>query len=267
MYQVSLEMDIKDSSRARVELCVDSAAGASIAREAGADRIELCSALELGGLTPSEGLLRQSLAEFSGPVVVLLRPRGGDFVYSESELRTIEHDLDVALRLGPRGVVGVAVGVLTRGGDVDVRAMDRILDRARPLQVTFHRAFDLCRDLDAALDALLALGIDRVLTSGGAVDASAGASTIRRLVARAGTRLSVMPGGGVRADNVRAILESTGAREIHGSAGEWREGIAHGEGELSFRAAAPRDADYRVTSLEKARAFVTRARRERTPES
>lgn len=260
MYQVPLELETRDSSAPRVEICVDSAAGARVAREAGAARIELCSALELGGLTPSEGLLRHALEEFGGPVVVLLRPRAGDFVYDASELRTIEHELDTALRHGPRGVSGIAVGVLTRDGEVDVRAMDRILDRARPLEVTFHRAFDLCRDLDRALDAMLHLGIDRVLTSGGRASAASSTSTIRRLVERAGARLSVMPGGGVTAANVSAVLTETGAREVHGSAGEWCDGVTVRDDALEFRARAPRDAAYRVTSLERASEFVRNAR-------
>jgi copper homeostasis protein len=257
---VTRELDTRDSRPIRVELCVDSGAGARVAREAGADRIELCAALELGGLTPSEGLLAQALEEFGKPVVVLLRPRAGDFVYDRSELRTIERDLDTALRLGPHGVTGVAVGVLTRDGEIDVAAMDRILDRARPLEVTFHRAVDLCRDPLRALDALLALGIDRVLSSGGAPNVEAGESRLKEMVERAGDRIAVMPGGGVTPENAARILAATGAREIHGSAGEWFNGIAAEHSALEFRARAPSDAAYRRTSPARAAEFVRRAR-------
>jgi copper homeostasis protein len=195
-----------------VECCVDSVEGAGAAEQGGADRVELCSALIEGGLTPSAGTIALARERVRIGLHVMIRPRGGDFLYSTAEIDVMRRDIDAAGELGARGVV---FGVLTADGEVD-RVMTRELTaRARPLSVTFHRAFDMARDPVAALEALAEIGVDRILTSGQVATASEGIDLIARLVQRAGNRLIVMPGGGIDERSIDAIVRQTGAREIH----------------------------------------------------
>src|ERR1700712_3387387 len=153
----------------RTEVCVESAGGARAAAHGGADRIELCAALELGGLTPSAGLL-EAVVDII-PTHVLIRPRAGDFVYDKYEIRVMAKDIEHAI---DKGAVSVVIGALTADGDVDLPAMTRLLNAAENVPVTFHRAFDSTRDPLAALDDLMELGIDRLLTSGGRPTAEEG---------------------------------------------------------------------------------------------
>jgi copper homeostasis protein CutC/predicted NBD/HSP70 family sugar kinase len=203
-----------------VEICVDELDGALAAERAGADRIELCANLGEGGTTPSMGLIRAVLDSIThAGVQIIVRPRGGDFVYSETELAVMCADLqsiaDVAA-LG-RVPVGVVLGALTRTGEVDEAAMTRLIQAAAPLQVTFHKAFDATPDLLAAFESLRELGIQRVLTSGGPGAALDNRETLAELVRRSDTTNGpiVLIGGSVRPSNVRALVEATGAREIH----------------------------------------------------
>ncbi len=195
-----------------VEVCVESLAGLRAARAAGARRVELCSGLDVGGLTPSRGLLEACLAEGGIEVVVLLRPRGGDFLYAPDELAVLERDLDAARAAG---AAGVALGCLTPDGDVDAAATARLVARARPLPVTFHRAFDLVRAPERALETLVGLGLARVLSSGQAATAFEGRTALAALVREARGRLTVIAGGGVRAENARALVAASGVRELH----------------------------------------------------
>jgi len=178
----------------------------------GADRLELASFDVEGGVTPAEDLMRAVIRRVTVPVMVLVRPRGGGFRYSDPELTVMEGQIAVARRAG---AVGVVIGALTADRRVDQVAMLRLLSAARPLAVTFHRAIDVTPDPVAALDPLMALGVERVLTSGGRATALEGAEVIRRMVERAGADLMVMAGGGVRRDNVGELVERTGVREVH----------------------------------------------------
>jgi copper homeostasis protein len=198
-----------------LEIAANSFDSALAAQQGGAQRIELCGALELSGLTPSPGLIELVRERVRIPVYVLIRPRAGDFVYSEAEFATMQRDVERCRALGCDGVV---IGGLTEDGDVDVSRCRALVAAAGTLGVTFHRAFDLARDLHAALDAALALGCERVLTSGGKSDALAGAETIRDLRLYAGERIFVMPGAGIDASNVASIRSTTGATEFHASA-------------------------------------------------
>ncbi len=197
----------------RTEVCVDSTAGAVAAARGGADRIELCAALEIGGITPSAGLL-ESVVDVM-PTHVLIRPRGGDFHYDKYEIRVMAKDIEHAI---DRGAESVVVGALTLAGDVDLSAMVRLLGAAGDTPVTFHRAFDSVRDPLAALDDLMEMGVDRLLTSGGRPTAAEGVETIAEFVRRCGDELSVMPGSGITPQNAASIALSTGAREMHFSA-------------------------------------------------
>ena len=195
-----------------IEAAVESADQAVLALRDGADRLELCDFSVEGGRTPLDAAVREVVAQVGCPVHLLIRPRGGGFVYPEPELRVIERQIDTARQLGARAVV---LGTLRPGHRVDRIALARLIGRARPLEVVFHRAIDLCPDPVAELDALLTLGVDRVLTSGGAATALEGAATIRRMVEAAGSSLSIMAGGGVRAKNVKELVERTGVTEVH----------------------------------------------------
>lgn len=195
------------------EICIDSVAGAIAAEKAGAQRVELCAALFEGGLTPTLGTVRAALAAVSSiKVNVIVRPRGGDFIFDEHEVAAMEHDVALIREAGAHGVV---IGALTPAGTIDRPVVERLLAAAGGLPVTFHRAFDMAADPFAALEELIELGVGRVLTSGQDVSVLEGAPLIAELVRRAGDRIIVMPGGGVTDRNVARVVAATGAREIH----------------------------------------------------
>lgn len=193
------------------ESCVDSVDTALASARGGAGRVELCARLDVGGTTPDAALIDRCVA-LGTPVAVMIRPRGGDFVYDRDEIEAMVQAIRAAAGAGAAAVV---FGALRFDGTIDGGVMHRLLDAAQPLPVTCHKAIDATRDPLEALDALLALGIDRVLTSGGAPTAAAGAATLARMVARAGDALTVMAGGGVRAAGVADLVRRTGVREVH----------------------------------------------------
>jgi len=203
-----------------VEVAVDSVAGARSAAAAGADRLELCSSLGEGGLTPSPGLLAAVRAAVAVPVFAMVRPRPGDFLYDDDEFDVLRRDVRL---LQQAGAAGIVCGVLTADGRIDEPRLAELCRLAAPLPVTCHRAFDLATDPAAALDALLRIGVARVLTSGQARSAPEGAGVIQALVARAGQRMAVMAGAGVRDENVAALVARTGCSEVHLSATCWRD--------------------------------------------
>jgi copper homeostasis protein len=199
-----------------LEIAVESVEAARAAERGGAHRIELCAHLNNGGTTPSMELQREVRAVLRIPIHVLIRPRDGNFVYSKSELESMKQQIEAAKQLGMNGVV---LGVLSANQSVDVEIMRELVQHADPLPVTFHRAFDETSDLLQALEDVCSTGSTRILTCGGAKDAITGISTLRRLLAAAGDRIIVMPGGGIRSENVSGLLRSTGAREIHSGLG------------------------------------------------
>ncbi len=200
------------------EVCVDSVAGAVAAEDAGADRIELCSALFEGGVTPSLGLVEQVLGRVSRiRVHPIVRPRGGDFVYDSDEVALMRRDVEL---FRTAGVAGVVTGALTPDGAVDVPVLRSLLAAASGLSTTFHRAFDLVADPFAALETLVGCGVDRVLTSGQEASALEGAPLIAELVSAAAGRITVLAGAGVTERNVARIVAQTGVTEVHFSAGE-----------------------------------------------
>ena len=196
------------------EICIDSVAGVHAAVAAGAARVELCAALIEGGITPSIGMVRQAVAAAAGrlKVHVIIRPRGGDFLYDEAEFAAMADDIDAVKAAGAAGVV---IGLLDAEGTIDRERTAALIARARPLSVTFHRAFDVARDPVASLDTLIGLEVDRLLTSGQEPSVLEGAPLIRTLIERAAGRIILMPGGDITARNAARIAAETGASEFH----------------------------------------------------
>lgn len=204
-----------------LEVCAGSIESIKAAYEGGADRVEVCSALSEDGLTPSVGMIRYARSLDGLKVHVLIRPRGGDFVYTESEVQCMIDDIGMACQLG---VDGVVIGALTRDGDIDVETCRRLIAATDgKVSVTFHRAFDVCRDIDIALGQIIDLGCDRLLTSGHARNVDEGVEALRRIVENIGKHLIIMSGCGVNPGNAVRILQATGATEIHASARSTRQ--------------------------------------------
>lgn len=202
---------------ALLEICCYSMECARTAQQNGADRIELCSAPKEGGLTPSLGVLRSVRQHISIPVNPIIRPRGGDFCYTNGEFAAMLDDIAMVRELGFSGVV---TGILDADGDVDMPRMEKIMIAAGPLHVTFHRAFDMCANPLNALKKLADLGVARVLTSGQKSDAAQGLTKIMELIAQAGAPI-IMAGAGVRASDLSLFLNA-GVQEVHSSAGVWQ---------------------------------------------
>ena len=202
------------SSKYKIEIATTDFATTEAAVEGGADRIELCSALSEGGLTPSFGLIRKCREAFSLPLFPIIRPRGGDFLYSDAEFEIMLHDVKQSKELGCDGVVA---GLLKKDGGIDTKRTAKLVAAAYPMEVTFHRAFDRCKDPFEALEQIIDMGCQRILTSGQQPMAPAGMALISQLVQAAGARLIIMPGSGVRKDNIGRLATVTGAEEFHTS--------------------------------------------------
>jgi copper homeostasis protein len=205
-------VNLPPSHRVLLEVCVGSLADARAAADAGAGRLELCSALELGGLTPSLALVEQVVGEVDLPVVVMLRPRCGGFCYSDDEARGMLRDAELALAAGASGL---AFGFLETSGLIDVPRTNKLVELAGGKQTVFHRAFDFVPNLAAALDVLIDLGVTRVLTTGGATSAIEGAESLRQLIDRAMDRIEILPGGGISAVHVVQLVAASGCKQIH----------------------------------------------------
>jgi copper homeostasis protein len=211
-----------------LEISVETAEAASAAVRGGAQRVELCAELRVGGLTPSADLMRRVRELVRVPIFEMIRPRQGDFVYPENELALMRSDIELAKRAGMDGIV---LGILTRERGVDITSTRELVALANPLPVTFHRAFDDVADPDAALEDVIATGAARILTSGGAAAAPAGIATLARLVTAAKERVIILPGGGINASNVLHVAQQTGARELHSGLGSV---LAYGQGDYAL---------------------------------
>jgi copper homeostasis protein len=196
------------------ELCAETVEACMAAQDGAADRIELCSALSEDGLTPSYGLVRVALDRCNVPIHVLLRPRGGDFFYSDAEYSVIREDL---LHLRDTGVSGFVLGFLHADKTVDKERTRALVELASPLQVTFHRAFDSTPSLEQALEDVIATGCHRVLTSGGEADVVAGAPMLTKLVKQAAGRIHIAAGGGLRLEDAAWLAHTTQVKHFHGS--------------------------------------------------
>lgn len=201
------------SNKSKIEICANSVESAVKAQQAGAYRVELCAGIPEGGTTPSFGEIRMARQLLHQTKLhVIIRPRGGDFLYSPIEQEIMLHDIKVARQLGADGVV---FGCLTAEGDVDVPLMKKLMNGVGEMSVTFHRAFDMCSNPKEALEQIIDLGIDRILTSGQESTAEKGIPLLKELVELADDRIIIMPGCGVNAENIRKIAEETGTSEFH----------------------------------------------------
>jgi copper homeostasis protein len=198
-----------------IEICVDRMDSVTNCAKAGIDRIELCAALSEGGLTPSLGFLRQARKQFLGKIMMMIRPRSGDFLYSQEEKNTMLDEVSLARDHGADGVV---FGCLQEDGIIDEEFTSAMIEKASSMDITFHRAFDVTPNLFSSLDTLIRLGIPRVLTSGGHADVWQGLDSITALIASASQRITILPGGGLTAARAGEFIQQTGAKEIHLSA-------------------------------------------------
>lgn len=196
----------------KLEICVDSIESAINAQAAGADRVELCDNLYEGGTTPSYGKIVAARENLTAGLHVIIRPRGGDFLYSDPEYDIMRRDIEVCGEIGADGIV---TGILRSDGTIDVERMSKLVEIACPMSVTFHRAFDMCSDPVKGLDDVISTGASRLLTSGQKDKAPDGAELIRKLVKHAGLNIIVMPGSGIDETNIKMMAEVTRAFEFH----------------------------------------------------
>lgn len=204
-----------------LEICLDSVESAIIAQEAGADRVELCANLSEGGITPSYGMIRLVREKINIDLSVMIRPRGGDFCYSEAEFSVMKEDIKIAKEIGADCVV---FGILTPNGHVDIERTSQLVGLAKPLQVTFHRAFDLTKEPYQALEDIIKSGVSGLLTSGHKAKAIEGKHEIKKLVMQAKNRIAIMAGSGVNPQNRDEFLNYCGVKELHLTAKTYIEG-------------------------------------------
>jgi copper homeostasis protein len=241
-----------------VEACVDSVASCVAAERGGAHRLELCDALFDGGITPSAGKIAACKAAVSIPVIVMIRPRGGGFVYSDDERAVMRSDVIACRELGADGI---AIGGLNADGSIDVSLVQELVDVANGMSVTFHRAFDFTPDLTASLELLISAGVNRILTSGGAPTAVEGADMIGSLVRQAGERAVIVAGGGIRVNNVRPLMVTSGVGEVHVRLTRLGNSIVGRPG-LKLRKPLPEnDLAWEETDEQRVREFVSEATR------
>lgn len=202
-------------SNKQLEICVGSWDSAMAAQLGGADRIELCDNLAEGGTTPSYGMLLKCQKTLKIPFFPIIRPRGGDFHFSNDEFEIMKEDVIACKDLGCKGIV---IGILRKDGSIDTERCAQLIDLAKGLEITFHRAFDRCNDLKKGLEDIIGLGCHRVLTSGGKENAFEGLELLKSLIIQAGSRISIMPGSGVNEQNLAQIALESGAHEFHTTA-------------------------------------------------
>ena len=231
-----------------IEVCCSSLSEAREAAAGGARRIELCAAITCGGVTPSHGVIK-AIAEagLDIDINVLIRPREGGFCYSDDEVATMCRDIAFCRSVGVHGVV---IGALTAEGDIDIEACRRMKEAAGELSVTFHRAFDVCRNPKEALEQIISLGCDRLLSSGQTPSAEAGAELLSELVEQAADRIIIMPGAGINPQNIALIEQKTAATEFHSTAAINATDAAYRGADVSFAAYPDREGTIRHSSRE-----------------
>ncbi|KAA6337605.1 Copper homeostasis protein CutC [termite gut metagenome] len=249
----------------KVEICANSAESCVAAQTGGAWRVELCAGIPEGGTTPSYGEIVTARELITIKLHVIIRPRGGDFLYTAAEMKSMERDISMACDAGADGVV---FGCLTADGNIDAKAVERLQKAAKGLPITFHRAFDKCVRPQEALEQLIDLGCNRILTSGQRSTAEAGIPLLKELVEQAGSRIIIMPGCGINEDNIARIAHQTGAQEFHFSARENKEsGMIHRDAEVSMGGTVTIDEYLQpVTSVRRVRNTIEALPAENSPD-
>ena len=231
-----------------IEVCCSSLGEAREAAAGGARRIELCSAITCGGVTPSHGTIEAiAQANLNIDINVLIRPREGGFCFTEDEITTMCRDIEFCRKTGVHGVV---IGALTHDGEIDIEACKRMIEAAGELSITFHRAFDVCRDPHKALEQTISLGCDRLLTSGQKPSAELGTELLAELVKQAAERIIIMPGAGINPQNIALIEQKTAAMEFHSTAAINNPDFAYRGADVSFAAYPDREGIIRHSSRE-----------------
>ena len=239
-----------------LEICCGSIDDAIQAQAGGADRVELCSALFLGGLTPSLGTLKYAREQLRIPIIVMVRPRGGGFCYTDAEFATMQRDAQAAVENGADGVV---FGILRQDGSIDLNRTRRIRDIIGDKQSVFHRAFDVTPDPFRALDQLVDVGVTRILTSGQQDTVPEGADLIRRLIDHAKDRIEVLPGGGIKPFNLADVIARTGCKQVHLTAFKTaRDASTHQRPHVTFGGALyPAEDSFLMTDAELVRTIAS----------
>lgn len=248
----------------KIEVCAASVQSALNAQQGGAHRVELCTALELGGLTPSPTTIQMTRSLLDIEVFVLIRPRAGDFYYSDLEFEIIKQDILFCknLRANEKGkkIDGVVVGLLKKDGEVDVLRTKELVQLAAPMQVTFHRAFDRAKDPFASLEKIISTGAHRILTSGQHPNAIEGKELLQRLVKKSNNRITIMPGAGINAGNILEIIQSTQANEFHLSGKALvKSQMTFENSKVQFSQNGISENDYFETEIEKIRRVMVNA--------
>lgn len=203
----------------KIEVCVDNLESVFTAIQAGADRLELCGCLSVGGVTPAYSFIKYVAEKTTIEAYLMIRPRAGDFIFSTDEVEMMLTDIQLAKQLGIKGIV---IGALTPNGEIDIPTCQRLIKAANGMNITFHRAFDLCINPTQALETIIELGCDRILTSGQANNALAGRKKLAELVKQAKGRIKIMAGAGITVNNVKQIITETGVDELHLSGKKYR---------------------------------------------
>lgn len=238
-----------------LEVCCGSLASALAAQEGGAHRVELCANLYEGGTTPSQGTLELTREKLSIKIHVLIRPRGSDFVYNEDEMEIIRRDI---VRCKELGIDGIVIGFLTPEGKIDTEKTEEIVELARPMSITFHRAFDMCKDPYVGLEELIKIGVDRILTSGQKNIAPDGVDLIADLVKKAGNMIIIMPGAGLEVENIAEFHALVGAKEYHSTIWDKVESVMEFRRSDVFMGGSPEipEFSWMQTDPEKVRLFL-----------
>ena len=234
----------------QIEICTNSFRSAKIAAACNIQRVELCQCLEVGGITPSAGDIRQTVAlkkDFDFEVFVLIRARGGDFCFSQEEYEVMKEDIIFCKN---NGVDGIVIGGLTINGDIDLPGMKLLIEAAGSMTVAFHRAFDYVNDPFKAMEQIIDLGCKRILTSGQKNTALEGKEQLKKLMDVAGGRIQIMPGGGVDASNIKALIDYTGAEHIHFTAKKIKKSAFQNDSEAAMSSGGIAEYDYWLTDEE-----------------
>lgn len=236
-----------------LEVCANSYTSALAAQNGGAKRVEFCDNLAEGGTTPSYGQIALAKKNLTIAVWPIIRPRGGDFLYSDLEFELMKEDVKICKSLNCDGIV---IGILLADGSIDIPRCSELIRLAKPMPVAFHRAFDMTNNMETALEDLVDLGIVRVLSSGGASSAFSGMAQLTKLVKQANDRISIMPGAGINTENIQELYTTTGANDFHASAKVFVESKMEYRNATAKMGSIEDEYQYEVTSEEKVKALV-----------